>query len=128
MPQDVVPFDLTGALPFDRDANDSQPVVLGVAPEHFLYIGQGLTVAQFAAYVQSFIFGRIPPDYVVLHHTAIPSIRAMRSLFATRTVLSYSQFELALLSLCAQAIAYYARTGKWPRLAPHDSDYDEVWT
>ena len=45
----------------------------------------------------------------------------------TRTALSYSQFELALLSLRAQAVAYYARTGRWPRLAPHDSEHVEVW-
>ena len=45
----------------------------------------------------------------------------------TRTVLSYSQFDLALLSLRAQAIAYFARTGHWLRLAPHDSQHIEVW-
>jgi len=45
----------------------------------------------------------------------------------TRTALSYSQFDLAILSLCAQAIAYYVRTGHWPRLAPHDSQHIEVW-
>ncbi len=43
------------------------------------------------------------------------------------SALAYSQFELAILSLCAQAIAYYARTGYWPRLAPHDSQHIEVW-
>ena len=46
---------------------------------------------------------------------------------ATRTALSYSSVELALLSLCAQAIAYYARTGHWPKLAPHDTTYPGVW-
>ena len=46
----------------------------------------------------------------------------------TRTVLSYTQFDLALLSLCAQAIAYYVRTGHWPKLAPHDADQGwAVW-
>lgn len=45
----------------------------------------------------------------------------------TRTALSYSAFDLAILSLCAQAIAYYARTGHWPKLAPHDTDYPGVW-
>jgi len=45
----------------------------------------------------------------------------------TRTALSYTQFELALLSLRVQAVAYYARTGHWPRLAPFDSDHTEVW-
>jgi hypothetical protein len=44
-----------------------------------------------------------------------------------RSILSYSQFELAMLSLCAQAVAYYARTGFWPKLAPHDAEYPEVW-
>lgn len=52
----------------------------------------------------------------------------MRSLFANRTVLSYSQLELALLSLCAQAISYYAKTGHWPKLAPHDAAVGlEIW-
>ena len=52
----------------------------------------------------------------------------LRSLFHTKTVLSYSQLELALLSLCAQAIAYYARTGHWPKLIEHDAIGGiEVW-
>lgn len=45
----------------------------------------------------------------------------------TRSALSYSPFDLAILSLCAQAIAYYVRTGYWPKLAPHDSDGIGVW-
>ncbi len=49
------------------------------------------------------------------------------SLYAQHTALCYSPFELAILSLCAQAIAYRARTGHWPRLAPHDTDYLLVW-
>lgn len=53
----------------------------------------------------------------------------MRSLFAQHTALTYSQFELALLSLCAQAIAYYARTGHWPKLIEHDADLGfSVWS
>jgi hypothetical protein len=40
--------------------------------EQFLYIGQALTADEFTSYVQSFDFGVIPPDFVVLHHTAIP--------------------------------------------------------
>lgn len=53
--------------------------------------------------------------------------RPSPSLYAQHTALGYSQFDLALLSLCAQAIAYYVRTGHWPKLAPHDSDYPLVW-
>jgi hypothetical protein len=48
-------------------------------------------------------------------------------LCATRTALSYTSFELAILSLCAQAIAYYVRTGHWPKLAPHTTEYALVW-
>jgi len=71
------PFDLTGALPFDRDANDHAPAVLAV-PGPFLYIGSGLTAQAFGQYVQTYNFGRIPPSYIVLHHTAIPSTLAAR--------------------------------------------------
>lgn len=53
--------------------------------------------------------------------------RPLDRLTPTRSALSYSQFELAIYSLCAQAIAYYARTGHWPKLAPHDTAYAEVW-
>ncbi len=70
-------FDLTGAFPFDRDANDNAPAVLGV-PGPFLYIGEGLRAAAFDRYVSSYSFGRIPPSYIVLHHTAIPSTLAAR--------------------------------------------------
>ncbi len=45
----------------------------------------------------------------------------------TRSALSYSQFDLAILSLCAQAIAYYVRTGHWPLLAAHDACGTLVW-
>jgi hypothetical protein len=72
-------FDLAGALPFDDDAatvtpqkppDPTMPAVLG---EGFKYIGRGLSLAEFTAYVQNYRFGSTPPDYVVLHHTAIPS-------------------------------------------------------
>lgn len=69
-------FDLTGAMPFDTDANDARPGVLSVGP--FLYIGKGYSAAAFREYVASYNFGKIPPSYVVLHHTAIPSTRAAR--------------------------------------------------
>jgi len=32
-----------------------------------------------------------------------------------------------LARLRAQAIAYYVRTGHWPKLAPHDMDSPGVW-
>lgn len=70
-------------LPSDADANDGSPrkaapygmlhaVALASAPS-FRYVRQALTLAEFAAYVQSYDFGSIPPSYLVIHHTAIPS-------------------------------------------------------
>jgi hypothetical protein len=40
----------------------------------------------------------------------------------TRSAFSYSQVELALLSLKAQAIAYKLKTGHWPKLIEHDAE------
>lgn len=62
-------------LPFDADAYDPaapqkvRPAVLG---EGFLYDGRALLIEEFAAYVAAYRFGTIPPDFVVLHHTAVP--------------------------------------------------------
>lgn len=44
----------------------------------FLYIGKGLTAAQFTAYVREYNFGSQPPSFVVLHHTAVPDTRHAR--------------------------------------------------
>lgn len=62
-------------LPFDDDA------YLASAPQKdepspyaaFAYIGVAHSRESFASYVQGYNFGSIPPDYVVIHHTAIPS-------------------------------------------------------
>ena len=47
------------------------PVTLAEKP--FSYIGTPLTLPLFVNYIQSYKFGSVPPDSVVLHHTAIPS-------------------------------------------------------
>lgn len=65
-------FDLTGALPFDHDAND-QEQALTLGPSSFAYLGIPLTAEGFTEYVRTYNFGSVPPDFVVLHHTAIPS-------------------------------------------------------
>lgn len=41
-------------------------------PQSFPYVGKALTPAEFADYVAGYNFGPTPPDFVVLHHTAIP--------------------------------------------------------
>jgi len=44
---------------------------------------------------------------------------AAASRLFTRASLPYSVFEIELLCLVAQAVAYYAKHGCWPRLTPH---------
>jgi hypothetical protein len=76
MTDDDPTFDLTGALPFDSDADASTPQKQGATARgvrDFAYIGRGLTADEFRLYVQGYHFGTTPPDYIVLHHTAIPS-------------------------------------------------------
>ena len=66
-------------LPFadDSAAPGQVPLVLGeVDPAKFLYVGKGLTADEFSSYVQGYEFGKIQPDYVVLHHTANPCMLA----------------------------------------------------
>lgn len=68
-----------GLLPFDTDADqgDGQaitPVADAVLSRPvFRYIGTGLTLDRFETYVSAYNFGPIPPDFAVLHHTAVPS-------------------------------------------------------
>lgn len=39
----------------------------------FLFVNLALTPAEFAEYVRTYNFGTVPPDSLVLHHTAIPA-------------------------------------------------------
>lgn len=62
-------------LPFDDDSYDANaPQKPGMATlgAGFAYIGEALTIDEFAAYVAAYLFGTIPPEYVVFHHTANP--------------------------------------------------------
>ena len=63
-------------LPFDADAQSPPQSGFGartLSDRPFAYVGRALSAAEFAAYVASYAFGSIPPDFVVLHHTAGPS-------------------------------------------------------
>lgn len=70
-------FDLTGAMPFDEDARGGVPLVqqfpITLGEQPFAYIGRGLTLTEFGQYVREYDFGPVAPDFIVLHHTAIPS-------------------------------------------------------
>lgn len=74
-PRDPRTIDEMDFLPFDEGSDAGEAVSRRadpVDPVKFLYLGQGLTADQFTAYVDAYDFGSIPPDYVVLHHTANP--------------------------------------------------------
>lgn len=74
-PEDLRTLGEMDFLPFDEGAAAGELTtrrVDPVDPEQFLYLGQGLTADEFTAYVERYDFGTIPPDYVVLHHTANP--------------------------------------------------------
>jgi hypothetical protein len=61
-------------LPFDEGSEQDGGTRRAdpVDPSRFLFLGQGLTADEFTSYVADYDFGTIPPDYVVLHHTANP--------------------------------------------------------
>ena len=73
--EDIRTLDEMDFLPFDSGADEGGEItrrVDPVDPGQFLYIGQGLTADEFTHYVETYNFGTIPPDYVVLHHTGNP--------------------------------------------------------
>lgn len=59
------------ALPFDRDSNEAVAFTTK-SVGNFKYLGWGLTAEGFERYVASYDFGPVPPDFIVLHHTATP--------------------------------------------------------
>lgn len=72
-------FDLPNpadAMPLEGEVGDEGQRGGIVPVEQFLYIGQGLKADEFAHYVDTYDFGQVKPDFVVLHHTAIPSTAA----------------------------------------------------
>lgn len=74
-------LDLTHALPcaansaggaalFAKPSSPDVPMTLGEAA--FRYIGRGLTGPEFVAYVDTYDFGSVLPDQLVIHNTYIP--------------------------------------------------------
>ena len=121
-------FNLHGAFPFTNfeDAGDvlhhSQPMLLG-DEKPFLYIGQALTKQEFAAYVAAYDFGKLPPSYVVFHHSAIPSATWAR--FPSGAVWDDAETGLSVDAIKAKRLRqlgkirdYYGKELGWDR-GPH---------
>ena len=73
--EDTRTLDEMDFLPFDEGSDEGGEVTRRadpVDPGRFLYIGQGLTADEFTQYVETYNFGTIPPDFIVLHHTGNP--------------------------------------------------------
>jgi hypothetical protein len=66
------PDDVSGWLPHDADAEGGEPPPPSLAG--FSYIGRGLTRQEFTDYIAEYNFGPVKPDFVILHHTAIPTL------------------------------------------------------
>jgi hypothetical protein len=81
MSDDTGLLDLTDALPCaagaaggldvsEKPGTIDVPMLLGEL--RFRYIGKGLTGPEFEQYVQSYDFGSVPPDQLIIHNTYIP--------------------------------------------------------
>ena len=84
LPDEPLPdFDLPSLdeiMPLEDDvAAEDDRGERGVGVAEFKYIGQGLQAAEFAHYVETYDFGAQAPDFIVLHHTGIPSTAAAPS-------------------------------------------------
>lgn len=68
-PDDFLPFTDQDDLHEDSDrARALDPV----SADKFLYVGAALTADEFTHYVETYNFGSNSPNFIVMHHTAIP--------------------------------------------------------
>ncbi|MBA3946199.1 MAG: amidase [Herpetosiphonaceae bacterium] len=107
------PIDYSTWLPLDTepDETDPQPDSLG----EFSYVGKGVTPEEFGTYLQSYDFGTIPPDYIILHHTAVPTLATWT---AGESGLSDDQVKQKRLVALHGLMVYYRDTLKW-NAGPH---------
>jgi hypothetical protein len=117
---DQEPFDITqwGApLPHDDDAIGGvapvAPMVLG--DSGFPYVGKALTLAEFDAYLASYDFGPIAPDWPLIHHTAIPTVAQWT---AYEVGLMRDQIKAKRLKQVTAIKNYYQNTKHWSA-GPH---------
>lgn len=124
-PEDAV-IDYSTWLPEDQDAEGGleAPGELGGA---FAYDGRGFTAPEFSAFVADYNFGTIPPDFIVLHHTAKPTLADWTDAEAG---LNESQIRAKRKDLLDGLMRYYHENNGW-RAGPHlfiDDRYIWVFT
>ena len=134
-------LDLTDAIPcaadsaggVELDAKPSSPdVPLTLGEAAFRYIGKGLTGPEFAAYAQSYNFGSVPPDQLIIHNTYIPDaswapVSANQSTWWDRNEsgLTISQIYAKRQQQLDAVMRYYRDTYGWDR-GPH-LFIDNIW-
>jgi hypothetical protein len=105
-------------LPFDDDSYDPRApqkpgqATLGI---DFAYIGQALPLADFATYLHNYNFGTVPPDTVVLHHTAVPTLPQW---VANEAGMRDDAIRVKRLIRLNRLRDYYRDTMQWPA-GPH---------
>lgn len=114
-------------LPFDADAitpiqRRLSPRVLS-AEAPFAYIGRALPLDEFIAYVNAYAFGSIPPDFIVLHHTAVPSASWARYPSglvwdADEAGMTEAQIKAKRLAQLGAIMRHYRDTRQW-KAGPH---------
>lgn len=111
-------------LPFDSDANSDAPPSATLGTRTFAYVGQALTLSEFRTYVATYLFGTIPPDYIVLHHTAVPATSAApygdpaKFWDAGEAGMTGPQIKTKRLGQLHNIMAYYRDTLGWDA-GPH---------
>jgi hypothetical protein len=107
-------------MPFDTD-----DVPEGTRALEFLYLGQALTAADFVDYVATYDFGTIPPDFIVLHHSAIPGTRFTGAADGGKQIWDAGEDGLGEAAIRAHRLKglealrdFYKNTKKWDR-GPH---------
>jgi len=101
--------------PHDGDAGGALPAVLSEPPAHFSYIGRALTVAEFAAFLPFYDFGLALPSWLVLHHTAVPTVEQWT---AGESGMAAEQIKTKRLNRLAGIKEYYWKVKQWDR-GPH---------
>jgi hypothetical protein len=127
--KDLPPEFFEGLLPDTDESDNNQPPDLLGSGGQFLYIGRGLKADLFTEYVRTYNFGTVPPNFVVIHHTAVPDTLHARHRHATwdsrEQGLTEQQIYNKRLGQLTGIKNYYQNSLGWNR-GPH-LFIDERW-
>jgi hypothetical protein len=126
---DLIPYDVSrwGKItPHEDTPPVAGPMVLG-AERPFHYIGAALTLDEFDTTLALYQWGPVKPSWLVLHHTAVPTVAQWTDGEAR---LTEAQIKVKRLRQLAGIAAYYRDRNGWDR-GPHlfiDARYVYLFT